>query len=104
MTSMNSIEAAIHSFLVNKGVVPFWADSALSTIREGLQSNTHFATEVLRQRVTVNKGRIRTYQLTFQARLPDSGKSVEMLLTYKFKPSTPKKAHQLWVRRAEDGA
>lgn len=93
---MSNVETAIRDFLLLKGVQPFWLDSAISNIRQGLATNAYFVTNVLTQRATVQDGHVTAYTATVTSVFPNVGRGDPMVmeLRYSFKP-TRKQAHRV---------
>lgn len=90
-----NVENEIRDFLINKGVELFWVDSHLTTIRYALSSNSHFASGISNQKVTVKQRHVSTYTARLTLIRPDSGVTERCTLKYTFRPKH-KKAHKLY--------
>ena len=44
----------LRHFLIQKGVEPFWANSAIAWVRQAMAGNTHWATDLHHPKVTVD--------------------------------------------------
>ena len=45
----------LRDFLIQKGVEPFWANSAIAWVRQAMAGNIHWATDLHHPRVTVDR-------------------------------------------------
>lgn len=98
---MHLAERLIRDFLISRGVLPFWADSHLNIIRQGLVTNNYFphAQHAIAQAATVSKeGHVKRYGATIKVRYPDDGRDGTVRLRYTFNPNT-RKAHKLWITK-----
>lgn len=90
-----NVENEIRDFLISKGVELFWVDSHLTTIRYALSSNSHFASDISDQKVTVKLGHVVTYTARIILNMPNVAMVERCTLKYTFRPKH-KKAHKLY--------
>jgi hypothetical protein len=96
-----SVENSIRDFLILKGVPLFWVDSHMGIIRQGLAGNTHFATHLIEQHVSLSQGHVKRWTAYVRVKWPDTARQGVMGLRYTFNPKA-KKAHKLWLNVVED--
>lgn len=94
---MPNFDTIITGFLRSKGVEPFWVDSAMGRIRQGLATNAYFTVDVQAQSVTVVNGYASLYTATIRVAFPDAMKRQTMRLSYSFNPKRDP-AHSLTVQ------
>ena len=93
---MQSVEQTIRDFLIQQGATPFWADSCISIVREGLANNVYFPLHAIAQAAIISKGHVKRYGATIKVRCPDVERDATIRIRYTFNPNI-RKAHKLWV-------
>ena len=77
--------ANLQNFLLQKGVEPFWANSAIAWVRRAMAGNTHWATNLHHPKVTVDSAFKCVKTLTVKCTLHSVSDTVAGIIRYEHK-------------------
>jgi len=75
----------LRHFLIQKGVEPFWANSALAWVRQAMTGNIHWATDLHHPKVTVDAQFKCVKTLTVKCTLHSVSQTVPGIIRYEYK-------------------
>lgn len=94
---MYGVELQVRDFLLGRKVIPFWIDSAVGYIRQGMVSNHYLPRHIIEQTVSVTRqGRVKRYTAKVKVSYPDTGTDGIITVRYVCNPDA-RKAHKVWV-------
>lgn len=75
----------LRDFLIQKGVEPFWANSAIAWVRQAMAGNVHWATDLHHPKVTVDSAFKCVNTLTVRCTLHSVSETAPGIIRYEHK-------------------